>query len=83
MTLGKALQIAEDASTAQAYWLPLSKKRSTDTVGGELCLGFEVLDAASHAQVTTGLKLGCRPQCCKVYYQYKNYTMLANNIQIA
>ena len=30
---------------------PLAKKRSTDAVGGELCLGFEVLDAISYAQV--------------------------------
>lgn len=30
---------------------PLAKKRSTDIVGGELCLGFEVLDAMAFTQV--------------------------------
>jgi hypothetical protein len=100
MTLGKALEIAEDAAAGRAYWcarssgvagwsklrpsaggvptgwacfpplgstaaadggrciaaptpdrFPLAKKRSADAVAGELCLGFEVLDAISFAEV--------------------------------
>jgi len=30
---------------------PLAKKRSTDVVGGDLCLGFEVLGAMEYAEV--------------------------------
>jgi hypothetical protein len=50
MTLGKALQIAEDAAAARAYWFQLAKKRSTDIVGGELCLGFEIMGSQGRAR---------------------------------
>lgn len=43
MTLGKVLDIAADEAQRGCYWLVLSKQRSTDIVGGELCLGFEVM----------------------------------------
>lgn len=57
MTLGKALEIEADESQRGSYWLVLSKKRSTDIVGGELCLGFEVavLDPQQYHQVSTHL----------------------------
>ena len=29
----------------------MAKKRSTDIVGGEVCLGFEVLDALEYSEV--------------------------------
>lgn len=53
MTLGKALDIEADSAQRNSYWFVLSKKRSTDVVGGELCLGFEVsmLDSQQHVQV--------------------------------
>jgi hypothetical protein len=53
MTLGKALDIAADEAQRGSYWLVLSKKRSTDIVGGELCLGFEttLLDQQQYTQV--------------------------------
>lgn len=53
MTLGKALEIESDESQRNSYWLVLSKKRSTDIVGGELCLGFErsKMDQQQYAQV--------------------------------
>jgi len=63
MTLGKALQIAQDAATGRAYWFHLSKKRSTDIVGGELCLGFEVLeDGCKHAEVATQIEAQMDPE---------------------
>lgn len=57
MTLGKALEIEADESQRGSYWLVLSKKRSTDIVGGELCLGFEVavLDPQQYHQVGQNL----------------------------
>ncbi|GBF95637.1 hypothetical protein Rsub_08619 [Raphidocelis subcapitata] len=62
MTLGKALEIAEDEVTGRAYWFPLAKKRSTDIVGGELCLGFEPLSAASAAQVASEVEAQMDPE---------------------
>jgi hypothetical protein len=53
MTLGKAIEIANDAAMGQNYWFGLSKRSSTDIVGGELCLGFRVLDALSYMNVST------------------------------
>jgi hypothetical protein len=69
MTLGKALEIEADESQRGSYWLVLSKKRSTDIVGGELCLGFEVavLDPQQYHQVGThlaGSKLWWRQIAC-------------------
>lgn len=52
MTLGKAIEIASDAALGQNYWFGLSKRCSTDIVGGELCLGFRVLDAVSYVNVS-------------------------------
>ncbi|WIA20979.1 hypothetical protein OEZ85_005316 [Tetradesmus obliquus] len=51
MTLGKAIEIASDAALGQNYWFGLSKRCSTDIVGGELCLGFRVLDAVSYVNL--------------------------------
>lgn len=53
MTLGKALDIAADEVQRGNFWLVLSKKRSTDVVGGELCLGFELttMDQQQYNQV--------------------------------
>eukprot|EP00879_Flechtneria_rotunda_P027785 GHRR01029782.1.p1 GENE.GHRR01029782.1~~GHRR01029782.1.p1 ORF type:complete len:354 (+),score=141.91 GHRR01029782.1:174-1235(+) len=56
MTVGKALEIAEDPSVAQQYWFALSKKRSSDIVGGHLCLGFEVLDAVAYTHLAEELE---------------------------
>jgi hypothetical protein len=53
MTLGKALEIANDAALGHNYWFGLSKRSSTDIVGGELCLGFRVLDALSYVNVSS------------------------------
>jgi hypothetical protein len=53
MTLGKALEIANDAALGQNYWFGLSKRSSKDIVGGELCLGFRVLDALSYVNVSS------------------------------
>ena len=59
MTLGMALEIEADEAQRGSYWLVLSKKRSTDIVGGELCLGFEVttLEQQQHTQVSEWLSL--------------------------
>lgn len=58
MTLGKAIEIANDAALGRNYWFGLSKRSSTDIVGGELCLGFRVLDALSYVNVSAaGSKL--------------------------
>jgi len=51
MTLGKAVEIAQDAELGQHYWFSLSKRHSTDIVSGELCLGFELLDSLAYTQV--------------------------------
>lgn len=78
MTLGKALEIEADESQRGSYWLVLSKKRSKDIAGGELCLGFEVamLDPQQYHQVSkhlAGSKLvGGNsmqlPTCCRSFF---------------
>jgi hypothetical protein len=40
----------------------LAKKRSTDIVGGELCLGFELLGAAAAAQVAAEVEAELDPE---------------------
>jgi hypothetical protein len=44
---------------------PLAKKRSTDIVGGELCLGFEVMDVLEYTQVG-GLRRGLVVVACEL-----------------
>lgn len=41
----------------------LSKKRSTDIVGGELSLGFEVMDAVTYALVSAHDRTAAQQQC--------------------
>ncbi|KAI8470119.1 MAG: hypothetical protein J3K34DRAFT_459010 [Monoraphidium minutum] len=62
MTLGKALEIAQDPATGRAYWFPLAKKRSTDVVGGHLCLGFEVMDAIAYMQAAAEVEAEMDPE---------------------
>lgn len=61
MTSGKALDIAADEAQRSCYWLVLSKQRSTDIVGGELCLGFEVtpMEPQQFNQVRVCITLLC------------------------
>lgn len=51
MTLGKAVEIVQDAELGQHYWFSLSKRHSTDIVSGELCLGFQLMDTSGYTQV--------------------------------
>jgi hypothetical protein len=62
MTLGKALDIAADEAVAINFWFALSKRRSTDIVGGELCLGVATasMTPQQHAQVSGGGASGDR-----------------------
>lgn len=41
-----------DIPSAHCCRFSISKQRSTDIVGGELCLGFQVIDAARYASVS-------------------------------